>query len=75
MTIAHGNQTGNYCREGDHRLRLTILFLLLTLLAVYALDNITTPRTDIRNAPWPDTVYVRLEGKFCPLYFPADQLQ
>ncbi|MBU1002201.1 MAG: hypothetical protein KKE73_06730 [Proteobacteria bacterium] len=56
-------------------MRLTILFLLLTLLAVYALDNISNPRTDIRSIRWPDTVFVRLEGKFCPLYVPASQRQ
>ncbi|BBD06777.1 hypothetical protein [Desulfovibrio ferrophilus] len=56
-------------------MRLTILFLMLTLLAVYTLDNITNPRIDVRSMHWPETVFVRLEGKYCPLYVPASQME
>ena len=56
-------------------MRLTILFLLLTLVAVYGIDRATTPSNDSSMLRWPDRVYVRQEGKFCPLYFPAEQLR
>ncbi|WP_461209177.1 hypothetical protein [Desulfocurvus sp. DL9XJH121] len=56
-------------------MRLTFLFLFLTLLAVYGIDSLTTPPVKAGKLQWSDRVYVRMEGRFCPLFFPAEDLR
>ena len=55
-------------------MRLTIAFLLLTLVAVYGIDRVTGPRQGL-DAQKRHTVYVRQEGRNCPLYYPDDRLR
>lgn len=56
-------------------MRLTFLFLLLSILAVYAIDLHGTPKPHAGTLRWPDTVYVRMETRNGPLYYPAPPLQ
>lgn len=74
--IAFGTLSGNFFRfTGDRHLRLTFLFLLLTILAVYAIDTRTASRPREGNLRWPDHVYVRMETRNGPLYYPDEPLR
>ncbi len=48
-------------------MRLIALFLLLSVLAAAAIDRIVHP-----PSRWHEQRYVRIEGRNCPLYVPAD---
>ncbi len=56
-------------------MRLTLLFLLLSLLAAYSIDKMNRPVPSAGKAAWSDRVFVRSEGRNCPLYYPADDLR
>lgn len=54
-------------------MKLLVFFALLTCLAVYGIDSATqTSKPNHKKLAWGQRVYVRMEGKFCPLYFPED---
>lgn len=55
-------------------MRLTLMFLLLSLLAAYSIETMTRPAPSLGRAAWSDEVFVRSEGRNCPLYYPADPL-
>jgi len=56
-------------------LRLTAIFLLLTLLAVYFIDTETVNSLGFASQKYPHTMYVRQETRNGPLFYPADPLR
>ena len=70
----HPRRCTFYRERRLHLVRLTIAFLLLTLVAVYGIDRVTGPRQGL-NSQNNRAVYIRQEGRNCPLYYPDDRLR
>lgn len=56
-------------------MRLTLVFLILSLLAAFSIEHFTRPPQTVGKTSWSDQVFVRGEGRNCPLYFPAEDIR
>lgn len=55
-------------------MRLTLAFLLLSVLAAYSIDAWSRPqKTAPAAAKWSGRVYERLESRTTPLYYPWEE--
>lgn len=56
----------------NHLLRLTILFLILSIAAVMITMPDTKQTTRQNTNAWDGTITIRMEGRNCPLYYPQN---